>query len=105
MIPRGQKSSMEVWGGAELVDVNSQLVWEPFFSQEQEQGRQLTALLLHPPSWAKLCLSTAGNLALNLVSLDKRMTAMYHPSLVDFYFWHHLFPFHFKVSVNCLGQK
>lgn len=41
---------MEVWGGAGLVDVNSQLIWKPFFSQEQEQGRQLTVLLPHPPT-------------------------------------------------------
>lgn len=78
---------------------------ETIFSQEQEQSRQLTAMLPHPPSGAKHCLSTADNLALNLVSLGKGMIAMYHPSLVDFYFWHHLFPFHFKVSMNCLGQK
>lgn len=62
-------------------------------------------MLPHPPSWAEHCLSAADNLALNLVSLDKWMTAMYHPSLADFHFWHHLFPFHFKVSINCLGQK
>lgn len=87
---------------AGLIDVNSQFLWKLYFPRQKRQCSSQPRSPT-PPSWAEHSFRAAENLAFNLISLDKWMKAMYHPFLVDFYFWHHLFSFHFKVMMNCIG--